>query len=630
MVVSAMRLALIYIAIAALAALIIAPGLTGGFVLDDYPNLALLSQLPENPTWDQIFSLLQTGIAGMFGRPMAMFTFFLQAEAWPGNPFAFKLVNLLIHLINGALVFLFCLLLGKSDTRYQLLTPLLVFAVLVWLIHPIQITAVLYVVQRMNLLSAMFVLLGLCAYMTARLLYFRHGHKSALVLMLAAPIIAGALAMLGKENGVLIFAYIAVLEFTLLPVPQQDRLFQRLRLAIIAVPMTALVIGAIAVLPQVLPSYDQKPFTLFERILTEFPVLLSYLAAIALPRQSAYGLFHDNFPVYSSLLALPVLLSVVFFIGAVTAALYYRKRWPLGAFALLWFLAGHAMESTVIPLELYFEFRNYLPLLGIVFALAWLIQHLWKRLDEVRQMLVPLIVGLFSLWLGFVSVQQSTLWGDPLEHAYAEVYFRPDSPRARANLVQTLSNNGQADVAFDIHRQTLLAGSDRIADYMRWLEFTCILPDIERPSMQQLTAIAGQSGHDYSVIGTLNNLLPAVLQGGCPAVNLNTLNRVMEALIDNPLFELSRPDLLQMRAVTAAANNNLGTAAQLAGQSYDLRANEGVGLMRMRWLLDAGAVEQAAAMLARYRSDFGQEIRQRAGLANQIRLIEQRLAELGN
>jgi hypothetical protein len=623
----AMRIALLTVAAAALAALMMSPALSGGFVLDDFPNLALLSQVPEQPSWVQLFILMENGIAGIFGRPIAVFSFLLQAQSWPSDPFAFKLVNLLLHLVNGGLLLGIVLLLGKTDSRWRLATPLLLLLLLVWLLHPIQTSAVFYVVQRMNLLSSLFVLLGLLFYLSGRLLYLQSGRKAALLLMGLAPPLMAVLAVLSKENGVLLFAYIAVLELTLLPVPANDPLFRRLRIGLAFVPLGLMALGLLLVLPQVLPGYELKPFTPGERVLTQFPVLLSYLLAIFLPRLSAYGLFHDNFPVYSSLLSLPVLLSLLLIGAGLVAALLYRRRWPLPAFALLWFLMGHAVESTVLPLELYFEHRNYLPLAGIVLALALALQALWLRLQEERQRLMLLAgVALASLWFAFVSVQHHALWGDPVEQAYAEVHFRPESNRARANLVQMLSNNGQPERAYEIHLQTLNAGSENISDYIRWLEFSCILSDVQQPGSDQLQQFASQSAHDFAAIGILNNLVPAVARGACPAIAQDKLNLLLEALLGNENFEVSFPDLFQLRAVSAAAAGNLVLATQFAGQSYELRPNVSVGLARMRWLIQAGALDAAASMLQRYRQDFAAEISERAGLANQIRLIEQAMA----
>ena len=63
-------------------------------------------------------------------------------------------------------------------------------------------------------------------------------------------------------------------------------------------------------------------------------------------------------------------------LAATISAVLWRRRYPMFALAVLWYLAGHIIESTVVPLELYFEHRNYLPIVGPIIALtAFLLLH---------------------------------------------------------------------------------------------------------------------------------------------------------------------------------------------------------------------------------------------------------------
>ncbi len=51
-------------------------------------------------------------------------------------------------------------------------------------------------------------------------------------------------------------------------------------------------------------------------------------------------------------------------------AFLLRRRYPLLLLAVLFFLVGHSMESTLIPLEMVYEHRNYLPGMLVCLALA--------------------------------------------------------------------------------------------------------------------------------------------------------------------------------------------------------------------------------------------------------------------
>lgn len=624
------RYLLSLIAVVLLFAAVLAPGLSGDFIYDDFPNLALLSSLPAEPEWEQIIILSRNGIAGILGRPLAMFSFLLQADSWPDNAAAFKLVNLLIHLLNGALVMGFLALLGANDARWRLQPLFAGLVLLIWMLHPIQVSGVLYVVQRMNLLSACFVLLGLVGYLWARLRYRQRSRSAYLAAMVLLPGLAAGFGVLAKENAVLLFIYLAVIEFVLQqPAGPPDRRFLLARILAIGLPLTIILLGGLLTLPELLSGYEQKPFTLAQRVLTQFPVLLAYLLAIFLPRPSLFGLFHDDFPVYSSLFAPPVLVALSVLLLMLALALRYVRSWPVPAFALLWFLAGHAMESTIMPLEMYFEHRNYLPLLGVALALGLAGQALWQRRSGTRRMVLAALPAAALVWVTGLTAQQSLTWGNPLAHAYTERANRPGSRAAHANLVQTLANAGEVDTAFRIHRQVFSEGSPSAGDYVRWLEFACLLPDIELPTAAELERIAARADHDYGVIGSLNSLLPAVGDGRCPALGLDAINRLLDGLTDNSAYAVSRPDLLQLRALSAAGSGNYALAADIAGQSYALRRNVSVGLLRMNWLLAAQQWQQAAAALADYQQEFAAEISQRQGLQAQIQRIRSALLAAG-
>ena len=108
-------------------------------------------------------------------RPIARASFGLNYLTTGFDVFYFKLTNIIIHIINAALVFLFVLLFLRhisnntesvSDRNKTLLLAAAVSTA--WALHPVNVTNVLYVVQRMNSLSAMFVLGGMISYVSGR------------------------------------------------------------------------------------------------------------------------------------------------------------------------------------------------------------------------------------------------------------------------------------------------------------------------------------------------------------------------------------------------------------------------------------------------------------------------------
>lgn len=152
-----------------LVGLIYWPGLSGTYILDDVQNTKHLDTLPSSLTFDSLLHFIGSGIAGSFGRPLSMLSFALQHNSWPGEVWNFKFSNLVIHLINGGLLFWFLLRLTQfNEHTRNSSVPLALAASFLWLIHPIQVSTVFYVIQRMTELAALFTLISLICYLHGR------------------------------------------------------------------------------------------------------------------------------------------------------------------------------------------------------------------------------------------------------------------------------------------------------------------------------------------------------------------------------------------------------------------------------------------------------------------------------
>ena len=185
------------------------PGLESGFFLDDFYNLSGLNRIEEYGFADYILH----GTLGLSGRPLAYATFALQHNSWPGDPYAFKQVNLLIHLANTLLLYFLCkqlLSLTKLPKREILYISLI--TTFLWSIHPLQLTTVYYVVQRMTLLSSFAMLIGLNGYVYQRN-KFKQSLDSRYLLKAAFYIyVFLVISILFKENGILLSLYALVIE----------------------------------------------------------------------------------------------------------------------------------------------------------------------------------------------------------------------------------------------------------------------------------------------------------------------------------------------------------------------------------------------------------------------------------
>jgi hypothetical protein len=204
-----------------------APGLGGVFVFDSVERVIRNDSLQISALdAEQLLSAAYAAQDRYPNRGLAYVTLALNYY-FAGQrfaPFAFKSTNLAVHILNGLLVFILARLilsrwwqpgvLARRQVPSARIATLAVFAMGLWLLHPIQLTSVLYVVQRMTSLAATWVLAGAILYIYART-RFQEGRRPALALMYVGVVVSAGIGLLCKENALLLPAYVAVLELFL-------------------------------------------------------------------------------------------------------------------------------------------------------------------------------------------------------------------------------------------------------------------------------------------------------------------------------------------------------------------------------------------------------------------------------
>jgi len=425
------------------------PGLHGGFALDDYTNVVNNTAIAiHDLSWDSLSHAMFSFQAGPAMRPLSMLTFALDARfVGPEDAPVFKATNLAIHLCDGVLVYLLlCQLLrmlrGATTADQHDRHPwLALVGAAAWLLHPLNVMPVLYVVQRETALSALFVLLGLNLYLWARARQLE-GKRGGVAIWIGVPAITG-LAVLCKESGALLPVYALAVETFILGFRRRDGGIDRGLL---------LFYGVFLVLPGGLGlgwalfrhggsmlDYSGRNYTLGERLLTESRVVWLYIRWTLWPDPRDLGLYHDDIAVSHGLLQpITTLLSILGIAGLIAACCVLRKRLPLVALGLAWFLGGQLMESTIFPLELAYEHRCYLPDLGLILAVFSLLlpatrQATWSL---PRWVLAVMLLALCAS----ITWSRANDWRDNLSFAAAEAHHHPMSAYATYMLGQTYAN----------------------------------------------------------------------------------------------------------------------------------------------------------------------------------------------
>lgn len=415
------------------------PGLTGYFTFDDTNNIIQNPQIQIQEI--DIISLKKAAFSSdvnMFGRPISFVSFALNYYFSGLNPYYFKLTNVVIHLVNGFLVFALTGLLLKAH-RYHNRVDLdddsmhwIKLAIAgAWLLHPLNLTSVLYVVQRMTSLSALFSLSGLLCYTygRARLLNTPLGW----VWILSSFLLFTPLAILSKENAALLPAFIFLVEIAFFRFHTSTLWAKRGLIALFGIVVLLPVLFGVIYLvfnPNWLTAgYAIRDFSLTERFLTEMRVLWFYIRLIVAPDLVAMGLYHDDIELSKSLMEpISTLFAVLGVALLLLGGLLGLKKQPVAAFGILFFLLGHSIESSVLALELVHEHRNYLPSYGLLFALFYYLLYPLRH----RQSLVlrQAVASILIVGFGTVTFLRATTWGDPVEMKFREVAHHPNSVRA--------------------------------------------------------------------------------------------------------------------------------------------------------------------------------------------------------
>ena len=417
---------------AVLAGLCLTLGLNGGFIFDDRASIAQNTALRVGQLdGENLLYAAYSFQPGGGSRALSMLSFAL--DYWRGGMDAsvFKTTNLVIHgFTTLALAFFLRRLLGLVQwPPRQAAAGALVLAAL-WALHPMQVSTVLYVVQRMQALVTLFMVLALWAYLCMRQAQIE-GHRSRQYGVLA--VLFWVLGFAGKEDAALFPLYVLALEFTVLGFsaasPWLATAWRKGCLLMVAV---GVLIYALLVVPHYWhwDAYPGRDFSSYERLLTQARVLVMYLGQMLWPLPSRLPFFYDDLTISRGLLqpasTLPALLLLA---GLLIWAWRWRKCRPLFALGVLLFFTGHFMTSNVLNLELAFEHRNQLPLIGFLLAAADLCVAIGKRLGLRTRwglclaMVIVMAFGAGTAWRAY-------LWGEPLRFATYTLRLLPHSERA--------------------------------------------------------------------------------------------------------------------------------------------------------------------------------------------------------
>ncbi len=417
-----------------------------GWHLDDTPNILKNGRLHINDLCFDTLARTFFARAGTnrFFRPLPSLSFALNWYAGRDNPFGYHMVNTAIHAATAFLVYLVIFHLLQTPALKKRYGPEDAIAVallgaLLWEAHPIQTQAVVYIVQRMAQMAALFYAAGLLAYLKARMTRV----TPARVFWGIMTALFFICSVMSKENAVVFPLTLLIVESVFF----DGKLLSRRWLMVWAclagvVAVCGVYLFAGGNLLFFLGGYAGRPFTLAQRLMTEPRIVMFYLSQILYPLPSRLSICHDVTLSTSLVHPWTTLASVIMIAALIWFAFRYKKRFPLLSFALLFYFINHIVESSIIGLELVFEHRNYLPTLFLFAPAAALACTGLTRYREssrvVFRLLVVCIVTVVT-GLGLFTYERNRAWEDELTLWHDALMKAPGSSRPAVNLAVALA-----------------------------------------------------------------------------------------------------------------------------------------------------------------------------------------------
>lgn len=416
----------------------------GSWQFDDIPNITdnpqlHLDKLSLNGIKRALFSDQRN--PGTLYRPISSISFALNYNMGGLDVFGYHLVNILIHLLASIFLFLFIyhtLNLPSLKINYASKSyTVAILATLLWAINPIQTQAVTYIVQRMASLAGLFYIMSMYFYLKYRTAV----KKGDRILFIVLCFVAFAMALGSKENAVMLPMSLLLYEALLIRKETRKAFDKNIKILFI-VSGSFLFLCLIYLYPKndtffpFLSDYRNRPFTLVQRLLTEPRIIIFYISLLVYPMLGRLSIAHSIQISTSPFNPISTSLSILLIVGAVVLLIYKTRKFPLFSFCYLFFFLNHLIESSILPLELIYEHRNYIPsmmfFVPIAIGMCNLIErYAMKKIMKtiITAFIIFLIIGFghTTFMRNFTWTSRKSLWMDAAEKA-------PDQSRVHHNL----------------------------------------------------------------------------------------------------------------------------------------------------------------------------------------------------
>jgi len=443
--------------------IIYANSLYGPFQYDDYDYIIQKVGIRDVSDFSAIWHTL-----GNPTRVITFLSFALNYHFHGLNTFGYHMTNLIIHLINGVLVYWLTFLTFQTPRMKHEKTAqnkhfIALFCSLIFIAHPLQTQAVSYIVQRFASLATLFYLVSMCLYVKGRL-----SEKNSYGYFIGS-LVSAVFGMFTKEIVFTLPLIVILYEVIFLTGGSFKKIFEdkTIRLFIVTLLGTLLIVPAlfsfrvsnVLLRSMASGSHEGDVITSGNYLLTQFKVITLYVKLLFIPIGQNV-LYH--FPLSKSIFELPTLLSFVFLLLILGLGVKLYKRKVLIAFGIFWFFITLLVESSVIPIHhVIFEHRLYLPMVGFALVLCAALYDYVKNPKVVH-----IILGMIIVVCSVLTIERNKIWQDEILLWNDIALKSPGMSRPAANLGYIYTKRDQYDKALIYLNQAIELSGDKAYDYV--------------------------------------------------------------------------------------------------------------------------------------------------------------------
>lgn len=363
------------------------------------------------------FSLHTGYVMGNY-HPLTMISYALEYKYSQLNPKTFHTTNVLLHLVNGALVFLFIWLLSGRSLVTIITSSL-------FLLHPMHVESVAWIAERKDLLYCLFELSALSAY----IVYIKKEKKLFYIL----TFVFFLLAVLSKAMAVAMVGILPLLDYYF------GRKLTNVKVILEKLPflIAGILFGLIAIQAQKeFGSIAEELHPWSDRFLFAGYSFITYLWKAALPLH--LNTYYDypapgTFSTY--------ILHVILSIGILFFTMLTLRKTKKLFFGFFFFTISIVLVLQLLPVggAILAERYTYIPYIGLFYLVGEGIYFLWERHQVSRfKTLFPLASVVLAIYFIFISTTthaRCKVWKDTIS-------IWDDALKQNPNIIKAYNGRG--------------------------------------------------------------------------------------------------------------------------------------------------------------------------------------------